>query len=53
MGITFLSESFTAVRNQINHRDCDVANYELSNLEWVSQSENNVNAMVAFISGLA
>lgn len=41
IGFTFLSESYSEEKNTINHKDGNVQNNCVENLEWVSQSENN------------
>jgi hypothetical protein len=33
-------------RNQVNHRDLDITNNTLANLEWVSCLENNIHSVV-------
>lgn len=41
VGFAFLSEDYSETRNTINHKDGNVANNDVTNLEWTSQSENN------------
>ena len=41
VGFAFLSDSHSEEKNTINHKDGDVSNNCVENLEWVSQSVNN------------
>lgn len=41
VGFTFLGDSYSEDKNTINHKDGNVQNNCVENLEWISQSENN------------
>lgn len=46
VALAFLSDSITESRIFVNHRDCDVKNNNVTNLEWVTSHENNVHVVI-------
>lgn len=46
VALAFLSNFVTESRTFVNHRDCDVKNNHVTNLEWVTCYENNVHLVV-------
>lgn len=45
VALTFLKDK-TDETNEVNHRDCDLENVNVENLEWVTASQNNIHSEI-------
>ena len=46
IALTWLSDKQTELCNEVNHRDGDLENNDVSNLEWVTSSQNNIHSEI-------